>query len=124
MHSKFCGMGSIGMQVSSKMRRAETMYTWYCPACDEMHPLPDGWSFDGNLASPTFSPSFKHTGARFPLYTEEGVGEGEKFSWICHYIITAGKVAYCGDCSHDMKDVTIDMPDLPIWYCDPSIEGA
>jgi len=64
--------------------------------------LPDGgWKFDGNLDAPTFTPSFKHTW-------------GSPAAWkICHYTITAGKVAYAGDCTHDMKNKTVVMPDLP-----------
>jgi hypothetical protein len=70
-----------------------------------MHPLPfeKGWTFDGNIEAPTFTPSFKHDW-----------GNGK----CCHYVMTAGKVAYCGDCTHPMVGRTIDMPDLPPEYRD------
>ena len=37
-------------------------YRFHCPGCDEEHviptrPHPQGWDFDGNEESPTFSPS-------------------------------------------------------------------
>ena len=49
-------------QVTDKMRKTTHGFSWWCPGCDEMHPLPfeRGWTFDGNLAAPTFTPSFKH----------------------------------------------------------------
>jgi hypothetical protein len=99
---------SIGTQVSSKLRRAETGYFWFCPACGDLHPLPDRWTFDGNLEAPTFTPSFKHTWTW---------GE-EREARCCHYIVTAGKVTYCGDCTHSMANQTIDMPHLPEEFCD------
>lgn len=93
------------VQVSKKMRRGQSGYFWFCPGCNEMHPLPDGWTFDGNVEMPTFSPSFLH---------DQGTPKA------CHYIITAGKVAYCSDSWHDLKNTTIDMPDLPEGLQDPS----
>lgn len=86
---------------------------WYCPGCENMHPLPDNWTFNGNLDAPTFSPSFKHSWKRFPSYTEAGIGVGESFTHVCHYIVTDGKVNYCGDSMHGLAGQTIDMPDLP-----------
>lgn len=93
-------------QVSRKLRRSKTAYHWHCPACDEMHPLPDDWEFDGNLDSPTFKPSFRHDWS------------GSRRQKICHYIVTAGRVAYCSDSTHALAGQTIDMPDLPPAYRD------
>ena len=105
-------------QVSSKLRRGQDCYFWHCPACAEMHPLPDSWAFNGNLESPTFKPSFKHTGIRFAAYTPEGIGIGARVERVCHYIVTDGQVAYCGDCWHTSANQTIPMPPLPPEYCD------
>jgi hypothetical protein len=122
------------MQAGPKMRLTTQGYAWWCPACREMHPLPDGWTFDGNLERPTFSPSFKHGPAIAIVKDESGEWVGRWFArdvagnlvervglqpgdvpvmWCCHYIITAGQVAYCPDCTHEMKNTTIAMPDLP-----------
>lgn len=101
-------------QVNAKLRRGTDTYFWYCPACRELHPLPDGWTFNGNLDKPTFSPSFKHHWNCGPL-VEPPKREGLN---ICHYIVTDGRVAYCGDCTHDMAGQTIEMPDLPVEYQD------
>ncbi len=107
-------------QVSAKLRRSVEGYAWYCPACDEVHPLPDrGWTFNGNVDQPTFSPSFKHTGKKIVTKNGEWTGEWERdeqgnpINWCCHYVVTAGQVAYQGDCTHSMAGQTIPMPDLP-----------
>lgn len=101
------------MQVSSKLRRSKTAYHWHCPACDEMHPLPDDWEFDGDLERPTFKPSFRHTW-----------GVRESTLRTCHYVVTAGRVAYCDDSTHGLAGQTIDMPELPEAYRDdPPEEG-
>ena len=88
-------------QVSSKLRRVQGGYNHYCPACKEMHILPDSWQFDGNLSCPTFRPSFKHEG-----WVGGGIG-------VCHYNLVAGKLQFCDDCSHLMKGQVVDLPDLP-----------
>lgn len=92
-------------QVSSKLRRMEGMYAHYCPACEEMHPLPDSWHFNGDLEKPTFTPSFKHT---IRWKDEER---------ICHYVLTDGVLNYCGDCTHSMRG-PVPLPDLPSELCD------
>lgn len=79
-----------------------------------MHPLPDGWTFDGNLEAPTFSPSFAHNWGPNGWKRDDG-----RIIMVCHYIVTAGRVAYCGDCTHEQAGQTIDMPALPADYCDP-----
>jgi Family of unknown function (DUF6527) len=84
-------------QVSSKLRRGEGRYFHWCPGCVETHPLPDGWAFDGNLDSPTFTPSFKHDW-----------GNGK----VCHYILTAGVLNFCSDSTHGLAGQSVPLPDL------------
>lgn len=76
-------------------------YLHWCPGCEEVHliniekpnRLGAVWKFDGNLESPTFSPSIN-------------LG-------YCHYFIRAGKIEFCGDCKHQLAGQTIVMPDFP-----------
>lgn len=82
-----------------KLKRSDGGYWHWCPGCKAAHPLPDGWKFDGNMESPTFSPSFKHTVNR----------KGE----ICHYVLTAGVLNYCEDCFHDLRNQKVPLPDIP-----------
>lgn len=86
------------------MRRAQNAYFHWCAGCRQMHPLPDSWTFDGNTASPTFSPSF----LQFPS------GNHGR----CHYFVTAGQVAYQADCDHALAGQTVPMADLPEDYRD------
>lgn len=97
-------------QVSAKMRSTAHGFSWWCPGCEEAHPLPykRGWTWDGNLEAPTFSPSFKHDWAPNGFVKSDG-----RVIQCCHYIITAGQVAYCGDSTHALAGKTIPMPDLP-----------
>ena len=108
------------MQVSNKLRRGTGAYFHWCPACQEMHILPDQWQFNGDLESPTFSPSFKHNGLKL-VYDATGswTGEWERdaagntIPFTCHYILTNGVLNYCGDCTHSLKRQSIPLPDLP-----------
>lgn len=107
-------------QVSSKLRRGLGGYTHWCPACEESHPLPDSWRFDGNLESPTFTPSFKHEGILVEKdeqgrWTGDWVRDaaGKTIPFVCHYILTNGILNYCGDCTHSYAGKSIPLPDLP-----------
>lgn len=91
-------------QVSSKMRRVTDGYIWWCPACQEIHWLPDKWKFNGDFEHPTFRPSFKHPD--------------------CHYVITSGIVKYEADCKHALAGKLALMPPLPAWLCDPPNPGC
>lgn len=99
-------------QASDTLRRISNGYAHWCPGCGEVHRLPDSWAFDGNLQSPTFSPSFKHTSVRFDAYTPEGLGIGEKRNHVCHYILTAGVLNFCGDSMHALANTSVPLPRL------------
>lgn len=107
------------MQVSSRLRKYAGGYMHWCPACEEMHPLPDGWKFDGNLEKPTFHPSFRHTGFQTEKLNGEWTGEwvrgadGKPLPWVCHYHLTAGGIQYCPDCTHALAGKLVPLPVLP-----------
>jgi hypothetical protein len=107
------------MQVSGILRRAHGRYMHWCPACEEMHPLPDnGWTFSGDVNKPTFSPSFKHGGLRTVnvdgVWTGEWVrgADGKPVDGTCHYIITDGTIQFCSDSWHKRSDI-VAMPPIP-----------
>ena len=112
-------------QVSPYLRRNVKGYAHWCPACKQMHPLPDSWTFNGDLNKPTFSPSFKTTGLH--LVTDESgnwTGEwkldsqGKPIPYTCHYILTNGILNFCGDCTHSMANQSVPLPELPVGYRD------
>lgn len=108
------------MQVSALLRRGSTGYFHWCPACEMMHPLPDGkdspgggWQFNGNVDRPTFTPSFKQTYVHWTGgIAEDGRGLGEKQDRVCHYIITNGLIQFCSDSWHGRSDI-VAMPSIP-----------
>lgn len=100
-------------QASATLRRVGGGWMHWCPGCDESHILPDGWTFDGNVERPTFTPSFKHTFHRFDAYDARGLGLGERREVVCHYIVTAGRLNFCGDCFHRLSGQSVPIPALP-----------
>lgn len=87
------------------MRRGPGRYFHWCPACDEAHPLPNGWTFNGDLERLTFAPSFKHSGMQTVKVNGNWNGEcvrdgaGKPVPRVCHYILTAGVLNFCADCT-------------------------
>lgn len=82
-----------------------------CPGCASAgmsgyHMLPvnspnksPSWDWDGNLEAPTLSPSIlTHASGRQPQ---------------CHSFLKAGVFQFLSDCTHDLKDQFVPMPDMP-----------
>lgn len=92
-------------------------YGHWCPGCNAQHeidteaPNSQGamWKFDGNLESPTFSPSI-HIKVNTPDMEQY---QPDVASTVCHYFITAGNVVFCGDCTHALAGQTVPLPDIP-----------
>lgn len=106
-------------QVSAVLRRGEGRYFHWCPACYELHQLPDTWSFNGDPEKPTFSPSFRHSGKQGVIIDGRWTGEwvrgadGKAVDWCCHYMLEDGLLKFCGDCSHSLAGKTVPLPPLP-----------
>jgi Family of unknown function (DUF6527) len=75
-----------------------------CPGCDMKHHTIDlkRWTFDGNMDSPTFTPS---------VSCKYAWGE-EQHPVICHFNVTAGKIVFHGDCTHALKGQTVPMLEI------------
>lgn len=109
-------------QVGKFLRKSTDGYAHWCPACQEMHRLPNGWQFNGRLDSPSFQPSFRHTGLRRNIVDGKWIGEGreawlydakgEPLPYCCHYMLTDGILHFCGDCTHAMKGQSIPLPEI------------
>lgn len=75
------------------------------------------WTFNGNYEKPTFTPSINEKTGKYASGcelsgTEEWLEELEKSSYICHFIVTDGKITFCGDCTHSFKGQTLDLLDI------------
>lgn len=89
-----------------------------CPGCAStrdgysgLHMLPvtgdktlrPTWEWDGNLEAPTLQPSIL-----------------TRFNWdgkpiVCHSFLTKGEFMFLGDCTHDLKGLTVPLPELVEW---------
>lgn len=123
-------MGQVGAKLRSYGTSGTSRgFAHWCPACREVHvfiternvPAPPMWTFNGDTAAPTFSPSMKITGKEIERdaegkWTGEWVRDpstGQARDFCCHYILTAGVLNYCGDSTHAMKGQSVPLPDLP-----------
>ena len=111
------------MQVSARLRRAAGAYIHWCPGCGEAHGLPDAWTFNGNVESPTFAPSLLHRGLKRVFAGGKWTGEWERdagntVDFVCHYFLTDGQLHFCGDSTHAMAGMTVTLPPLPGWLMD------
>lgn len=115
-------------QVSAKLRRSTDGLSYWCQGCEEVHHVRvPGWTFDGNLEAPTFSPSVLVTCGHYApgwvgpkcwcTYNAELTAKGEEPSAFecsrCHTFITGGMVQFLSDCSHALAGQTLPLPDLP-----------
>lgn len=88
-------------------------FSIWCPACNQAHSFNTergGWSWDGNWESPTIKGSF---GLR---------DRGGNKPYVCHSIVTAGKINFLTDCQHDKANTTMDLPDFPEDYVKRTFE--
>lgn len=87
-----------------KTRTAQggTHLTFWCPACNNPHTIPvdgsRGWTWNGDRERPTIQPSIRVSG-----------GGG----YCCHAVVTAGRIAFQGDCTHALAGQTVDLIEWP-----------
>lgn len=82
--------------------KGDRVYIW-CPGCHENHWVntgPGGWTFDGNVERPTFSPS---------ILVEWGNQPGDR---RCHSFVRGGRIQFLNDCTHGLRGQTVDLPDI------------
>lgn len=82
--------------------------SFFCPACKQEHyihvknpgyPTPV-WGFNGDYNNPTITPSIK---VEMP--------DKDKVD-ICHSFIKNGKIEFCGDCTHELRGQTVELPEI------------
>jgi hypothetical protein len=113
-------------QITPYLRRAAGGHSHWRPGCREMHMIPDSWSFDGNLAAPTFNPSVKISGKKM-IRDERGSwlggwerdAAGNPIDEVCHYHLHGGVLKFCGDSTHALAGKEVPLPPLPDWLTDP-----
>ena len=114
--------------LGSKLRSlAGGKVAFMCPGCQQMHEVTvdgsRGWTFNGDGYKPTFSPSILvrsghhvtgHKGECWCTWENED-GEPSGFScYVCHSFVTDGRIQFLSDCTHELADQTVDLPDLRV----------
>lgn len=89
----------------------------WCPGCKQAHAIytknlgGPTWEWDGNADAPTCKPSVRC----FTRYDDDHnllPNGGERT--LCHYVLTAGVINYCGDCGdHGLSNQQVPLPDFP-----------
>lgn len=82
-----------------KVRHKDDHVGFHCPGCDDYHQIrtgENGWTWDGSLDAPTFSPSLLVT------YHDDR---------RCHSFVRAGRIEFLSDCTHDLAGQTVDLPE-------------
>lgn len=93
--------------------------SFYCPGCKRPHSINYApghgpcWGWNQSITKPTFSPSVKCSGT-------EPSDDPEKFNdpkhdvpYVCHTFVVDGMIQFLGDCTHSLKDQTVELPDWP-----------
>lgn len=76
-------------------------WDFFCPACGYGHSFDKRWTFNGNEERPTFSPSL----------LVHGLGQYPQ----CHSFVRDGYMEYQNDCGHEMRGLTVEIPDWDSW---------
>lgn len=88
---------------TDEARQGAQLWMW-CPGCDQAHAVeveqgaPPRWEWDGDLESPTISPSIL-------CHNEQH----------CHSFVRAGRWEFCADSGHKLAGQTVPMVPLPDW---------
>lgn len=81
----------------------EKLVCVHCPGCGTWHPFRvrgkgPSWSWNGDENAPTFSPSMLVNQHHEPSR--------------CHSFVENGQIRFLSDCHHDLKNQTVDLPEL------------
>lgn len=82
------------------MSRDEHKHAFFCPGCGFAHWFKTdggGWTWNGDREKPTISPSVLAWADNFR----------------CHSFVTGGQIRFLNDCTHGMKNQTVELPDFP-----------
>jgi hypothetical protein len=120
-------------RLSAILREAtEDRIHFWCPACDRAHGIrvarpgiSGGWTWDGNVDAPTFSPSLLVKTTDFTP-----AGRATHDSWVaagcpqphptcefadvvCHSFVRNGMIDFLPDCTHHMACLRVPMIPWP-----------
>lgn len=87
-----------------------------CPGCDDNHQVGVGtWTWNGDLERPTFTPSVLVGGVQWdssaPFHKPAHAAVPAGGQIVCHSFVTAGRIQYLGDSTHELAGQTVDLPE-------------
>jgi hypothetical protein len=96
---------------------------FWCPGCDDVHGIhtgEEGWTWNGDLERPTFTPSvlvrmtkWHGTFEEYGKWTRPTHNVEPGTEATCHSFVTDGRIQFLGDCTHKLAGQTVDLPDWP-----------
>lgn len=72
-----------------------------CPGCGCSHYFDSRWSFNGDQAKPTFTPSL------LVYAVPDAVPPVPR----CHSFVRDGRIEFLGDCTHALAGQTVELPE-------------
>ena len=93
---------------------------FWCPGCDDVHGIrygDGGWTWNGDLERPTFTPSVLIGGTQwapsdgFYKPNHARVEPGQRTT--CHSFVTDGRIQFLPDSTHSLAGQTVELPEWP-----------
>ncbi len=122
----------MGILVSKKLYQPRKGHlAYWCPGCEALHILPirgevnadHTWNVSTDKEIPTFDPSIDvkighYTGRLLqPPHCDtcnDAINGRYKSECLhCHSWVRNGRIEFLNDCTHDLANKTVDLPDLP-----------
>ena len=93
-------MAQLNNEVISTIHdgNGQPWHSFFCRGCQCSHFFTESWSWNGDRVKPTVTPSILVNGDLSNPSTPK-----------CHIFISAGKIQYLADCTHELAGQTIDM---------------
>src|SRR4051812_36960049 len=91
----------------AKIKSVNGSQAFFCLGCKALHLIDTRWVFNYNHEKPTFKPDCCVMVGPMP--------EGHPFagrSFKCHFTIVDGVINYMADSTHDMKGMSLHLPDF------------
>lgn len=95
-----------------------------CPGCGVTHSVNATWTFNGDVARPTFSPSLLVTNGHFIstfkprdscwcTYNAAHPGDPSPFKCNrCHSFVNNGRIQFLTDSTHELAGQTVDLAEF------------
>ena len=101
----------------------DELYAFNCHGCEQIHQVTlvgaHAWKWNGSLDKPTITPSiltesghYAHGNGCWCKFNAERPDNLSGFHcYRCHSFVTDGRIQFLGDCSHQLANQTVDLPE-------------